>query len=57
MSKYITSIWFKMSNSKISHLTFCRFFRQSVTTIMEKTSILTILCFPTLSPLNNVEEQ
>ena len=51
------SIWFKTSNSKIPHLKFCRFFRQSVTKIMGKTAIWTILCFSPLPPLNNVEEQ
>ena len=53
----MTSIWFKMSNSKIPHLKFCRLFRQSVAKIMGKTSIWTILCFPPLPPLDNVEEQ
>ena len=51
------SIWFKMSNSKIPHLKFWRFFRQSMTKITGKTDIWTILCFPPLPPLNNVEEQ
>ena len=51
------SIWFKISNSKIPHLKFCRFFRQSVTKIMGKTAIWTILCFSLLPSLNNVEEQ
>ena len=51
------SIWFKISNSKILHLKFCRFFRQSVTKIMGKTAIWTIMCFSPLHPLNNVEEQ
>ena len=51
------SIWFKKSNSKILHLKFCRFFRQSVTKIMGKTAIWTILCFSPLPPLNNVEKQ
>ena len=51
------SIWLKMSNSKILHFKFYRFFRQSVTKIMGKTAIWTILCFSPLPPLNNVEEQ
>ena len=51
------SIWFKMSNGKIPHLKFCRFFRQSVTKIMGKIAIWTILCFSPLAPLNNVEKQ
>ena len=51
------SIWFKMNNSKIPLLKFCRFFRQSVTKIMGKTAIWTILCFSPVPPLNNVEEQ
>ena len=51
------SIRFKMSNSKIPHLKFCRFVRQSVTEIMGKTAIWTILCFCPLPPLNNIEEQ
>ena len=51
------SIWFKISSSKIPHLKFCRFFRQSVTKIMGKTAIWTILCFSPLPPINNVEEQ
>ena len=51
------SIWFKISKSKILHSKFCRFFRQSVTKIMGKTAIWTILCFSPLPPLNNVEEQ
>ena len=53
----MSSIWFEMSNSKISHLKFCRFFRQSVREIMGKTAIWTILCFSHLFSLNNVEEQ
>ena len=57
MCNYVTSVSFKMSNSKITHLKFCRFFRQSVTKIMGKTAIWTILCFSPLPPLNNVEEQ
>ena len=51
------SIWFKMSNCKIPHLKFCRFFRQSGTKIMGKTAIWRILCFSPLLPLNNVDEQ
>ena len=46
-----------MSNSKIPHLKFYRFFRQSVTKIMGKTAIWTILCFSPLTLYNNVEEQ
>ena len=57
MGKYLPSIRFKMSNSKIPHLKFCRFFRQSVTKIMGKTAIWTILCFSPLPPYNNVEVQ
>ena len=57
MGKYMTSIWFKISNSKILYLNFCRFFKQSVSKIVEKTCIWTILCFLPLSSLNNVEEQ
>ena len=56
MGNYMPSIGFKMSNCKISHLQFCRFFRQTVTKIMGKTAIWTILCFSPLPPLNNVEE-
>ena len=51
------STWFKMSNCKIPHVQSCRFFRQSVTKIMGKTAIWTILCFSPLPLLNNVEEQ
>ena len=51
------SIWFKMSYRKIPHLKFWRFFRQSVTKIMGKTGIWTILCFSPLPLLNNVDEQ
>ena len=57
MGKNMTSISFKMSNSKILWLKFCRFFRESVAKVIEKTAIWTILCFPPLPPLNNVEEQ
>ena len=47
--------WFKKNDSEIPH--FCRFFRQSVTKIMGKSAIWTILCFSPLPPLKNVEEQ
>ena len=53
----MSSIWLKMSNSKIPHFRFCRFFKQSVTKIMGKTVNWAILCFSPLLPLNNVEEQ
>ena len=53
----MSSIWLKMSNSKIPHFKFCRFFKQSVTKIMGKTVNWAILCFSPLLPLNNVEEQ
>ena len=53
----MSSIWFKMSNSKIAHLKFCRFFRQSVREIIGKTTIWTILCFSRLRSLNIVVEQ
>ena len=46
-----------MSDSKISHLNFCRFLRPSVTKFIGKTAIRTILYFLPLPPLNNVEEQ
>ena len=46
-----------MRNFKIPHFKFWRFFRQSVTKIMGKTAIWTILCLSTLPPLNNVEEE
>ena len=49
--------WFKMSDSEIKHLKFCRFFRQSVAKIMGKSAIWTILCFSPLPPLKNIEEQ
>ena len=51
------SIWFKISNSKIPHLKFCRCFRQSVGKLMGKTAIWKILCFSPLPPLHNVEEK
>ena len=51
------STWFKMSNCKIQHLKFCRFFRQLMTKIMGKTAIWTILCFSPLPRVNNGEEQ
>ena len=57
MGKCMPSIWLKMSNFKKLHFKFCRFFRQSVTKIMEKTAIWAILCFSPLPSLNNVEEQ
>ena len=53
----MSSIWFNMSNCKIPHLKLCKFFRQSVTKIMGKTVIWTILIFPPLPPLNNIEDQ
>ena len=49
MGKHMPSTWFKMSNCKIPHLSFCRFFRQSVTKIMGKTAIWTILYSGTMS--------
>ena len=52
----MTSIWFKMSNTKVLHLQLCRFLRKSVSKFMGKTAIWTVFCFPPLSPLNNVEE-
>ena len=57
MVKYIPAIWFKMTNSKITHLQFCRFFRKSVIKLLWKTAIWTILRFSVLPPLNNVEEK
>ena len=57
MGKYMPSILFKKSRGKISHLKFWIFFGQSVTKIMGKTAIWTILCFSTFPPPRNVEEQ
>ena len=53
MGKYMPSVWFKMSNSKIPHLKFCRFLTQSLTNIIGKTFIGTIVCFSPYSPFNN----
>ena len=57
MGKCMTPIRLKMSNSKIPHFNFCRFFRQLVTKIMGKTAIWTVFCFSPLPPLNNFEQQ
>ena len=57
MGKHMPWTWFKMNNCKIPHLSFCRFFRQSVTKIMGKTAIWTILRFSPLPSYNNVQEQ
>ena len=50
------SIWFKMSNCKITHLIF-QIFRQSVTKNYGKNCYLDNFVFLSPSPLNNVEEQ
>ena len=55
IGKCMRSVWFKMSNCKTPNLKFCRFFRQSVSKMMEKTDIWAILCVYLLSPLYNVE--
>ena len=54
MGKYMPSIWFKISNTKTPHLTFCRFFRQPMTKLMEKTAFWTIFGFSALPSLKKV---
>ena len=49
--------WFKATNSKITHLKFYSFFRQSVAKSMGKAAIWTIFWFYPLLPLNIVETQ
>ena len=48
---------FKTTNCKTIQLSFSDFCRQSMTKIMGKTAIWTILCFYPRPPLNNVEKQ
>ena len=52
----LNDIFWVSSSDKYTNRNFI-FKQQSVTKIMEKTDIWTILCFSPLLPLNNVEEQ